>query len=181
MTDQAKQEKIIQTTWMRLNLLSTFHHRRVIAALNYFHVACRLKTTGNTPWEFMGEVVLNLAKILEALFPPTGNIGSINAARDGLKSLGYSEAEIERDYIPAIVLRNKIDSAHISLFDFPREKLDILFKYTDRAESKFRTMLGNLISKIQEGEYKPMPYGNPARVNEAIDIVNKIESFTENT
>ena len=47
------------------------------------------------PGEFVAEVILNLAKSLEVLFPRSGDRKSRDAARAALHSLGYSETQIE--------------------------------------------------------------------------------------
>lgn len=75
------------------------HTRRALAAFHYFHVACRLERIGQAPGEFLAEALLNLSKVLEVLFPPAGDGRVRDAARRGLASLGYSEQEIERDFI----------------------------------------------------------------------------------
>jgi hypothetical protein len=42
--------------------------RKLVAALEYFYAACRLNSLGETPEEFLAEVILNFARILDALF-----------------------------------------------------------------------------------------------------------------
>ena len=54
----------------------------------------------------MPEMILNLSKVLEVLFPPDGAGRTLDAARRGLTALGFSRTEIEGDYIPAMALRN---------------------------------------------------------------------------
>ena len=61
--------------------------------------------------EFLPEVVLNLAKVLEVLFPPGGDGRTRDAVRQNLSQLGFSELEIEADYIPAMALRNAAERA----------------------------------------------------------------------
>ena len=174
-TTQELQEQHIASTWERLNVLSDPGNRRVIAALHYFHVASRLCRAGNFSWEFMSEVLLNLSKVIEVLFPPsTGDGKTIEAARTGLKEFGYSETEIERFFIPAIVLRNNIDSAHVDLSIFTKEQLRILHAYTEAAENAFRELLKRLITETQLGNYKLIQYGEPNRRQEAEKIIERM-------
>jgi len=174
-TTQELQEQRVASSWERLNVLSSPDNRRVIAALHYFHVACRLSRAGNSPWEFMSEVILNLSKVLEVLFPPsTGNAKTLEAARTGLKDLGYSEIEVERYFIPAMALRNKIDSAHVDLSIFKREQLRVLHAYTEVAENAFQEMLKRLLTETQLERYKPVQYGKPSRRREAETIIERI-------
>ena len=180
-TTQEKQEERIIQSWERFNVLSNPDNRRIIAALHYFHVACRLCRTGNSPWEFMSEVILNLSKVLEVLFPPnTPDRKTIDAARTGLIELGYSDIEIERNFIPTMAIRNQIDSAHVDLSIFTMEQLKILHAYTAITESTFREMLRRLITKIQAGEYCPVLYGEPSRRQEAEKIIDQIAKHCVN-
>jgi len=174
-TTQEFQEKRIIISWMHFDVLSNPDNRRVIAALHYFHVACRLSRVGNAPWEFMSEVILNLSKVLEVLFPPsTQDSKTIDAARTGLIELGYSDIEIERNFIPTIAIRNQIDSAHVDLSIFTRKQLNTLHAYTEVAEIAFKEMLKRLLTKTQLGLYKPVQYGKPSRRQEAEKIIDKI-------
>ena len=174
-TTQKLQEQRVATSWERLNVLSNPDNRRVIAALHYFHVVCRLSRAGNSPWEFMSEIILNLSKVIEVLFPPsTGRGKTLEAARTGLKDLGYSEIEIERYFIPAMALRNNIDSAHVDLSIFTREQLRVLHAYTEVAENAFQEMLKRLVTETQLGHYKPVQYGKPGRRREAEIIIERI-------
>lgn len=175
LTTQIRQEEIIETTWCRWKIISTSGNERVIAALYYFHIACRLKATGYSPWEFTGATILNLCKSLEALFPHLGDGNTRDAAREGLESLGYHETEIETLFLPVMALRDQLDSGHIMLFDLPREKLERLYNYTDTAEQAFQKMFQKLISKIQEGNYTPKPYIlSKDRKMEAEVVIDKI-------
>lgn len=124
----------------------------MIGALHYFHIACRLDRISDRPGEFLPEVILNLAKTLECVFPPGGGIELADAARTGLKKLGYSTDEIERDFIPAIYLRSGIDVAHAQLRLFTADQLKTLHTYAQEAEQKFQEMLLRLLAKVASGE-----------------------------
>ena len=63
-----------------------------------------------SPWEFMSEVLLNFAKVLEVLFPASES-QTIDAARAGLRELGFAEDEVEKWFVPALALRNHLDVA----------------------------------------------------------------------
>ena len=102
---QEIQEQRFADAWQRLPLLSDEKdRRRVLAALHYLHVACRLERSGSTAGEFDSEVLLNLAKVIEVLFPGKD---TIDAARVGLADLGYPSPQIEARFVPALVLRNQ--------------------------------------------------------------------------
>lgn len=176
-TTQELQEQRVASSWARFDVISEPGNRRLIAALHYFHIACRLSRAGHSPWEFMSEVILNLSKILEVLFPPIRGSGqkTIEAARDGLNKLGYTQVEIDRDFIPAMCLRNHIDSAHVDLSIFTRDQLRTLHAYTQSAEFAFRSMLRRLIEQIGSGQYELTQYTDKLRArSEAVKITNRL-------
>ena len=174
-TTQELQEQRVALAWEGFNILSAPGNRRLIAALHYFHVACRLCRAGNSPWEFMSETILNLSKVLEVLFPPAAGDGrTLDAVRDGLSKLGFSEKQIEASFIPAMCLRNQIDSAHVDLSIFTRDQLRTLHAYTDSAETAFRLMLQRLVEKIKSGELSVPQYSITGARAEAVTIIEKI-------
>lgn len=149
-TTQETQEEKVNSAWLTMESLGTHPaQRRVLAALQHFYVACRLSEAGNSPSDFMAEVILNYCKTLEVLFPPKGDGKTRDAVRIGLAKLGYSKGEIERDFLPAMALRNEIDIGHAKLSLFNRKQLNILHRYTDEAEVSFRSMLRRLIDKLE--------------------------------
>jgi hypothetical protein len=150
-TTRDEQEKKVGDAWGRFSILSEFGNRRLAAALHYFHVYCRLCRAGQTPWEFMAEAIMNLSKILEALFPSSGDGKTIDAARAGLRKLGFTPEEIDRDYIPAMALRSKIDSAHVHLSLLTMPQLRVLHAYTEAAEGAFRKLLGKILTEVEGG------------------------------
>lgn len=174
-TTQELQEQRIALSWKRLDILSQQENRRVIAALHYFHVACRLSRTGNAPWEFMSEIIINLSKVLEVLFPPMNSDGkTLDSARSGLTGLKYTSAEIERNFLPAMALRNNIDSAHVDLSVFTREQLRVIHAYTEVAEITFRELLKRVLRGIETKHYTPAQYGEPGRRLAAEKIIDRI-------
>src|SRR5260370_1174288 len=72
-TTQQQQEERFLKAWERMGVIAEPRRRRLVAGLHYFHVACRLARAGSTAGEFVAEVLLNMAKSLEALFPPAGD------------------------------------------------------------------------------------------------------------
>lgn len=146
------QEQRVCDAWKRMTLLSSHPaKRRILAAIQYFYTACRLFEAGSSPSEFMAEIIHNYCKVLEVLFPPSGNGKTRDAAREGLRKLDYSVLEIERDFLPTMALRNEIDVGHVQLALFDQKQLNILHRYTDKAEGIFRSMLQRLLAKVDLG------------------------------
>ena len=171
---QEMQETAAEAACRRLELLVP-PRRRLVAGLHYFHQACRLSRAGEVAGEFLGEVVLNLAKALEVLFPATGTTGSIDAARAGLQKLGVDSAVIEADLVPAIALRNNIYSGHVQLALFTREHLQLIHDFTERAEAAFRTMLDWLLSKIATGEFDVPSYAAEPIGKDALRVIEALQ------
>jgi hypothetical protein len=152
-TTQEHQEQRFVTAWNRFNIISAPHRRRLVAALHYFHVACRLKREEKTPGEFLAESLLNFYKILEILFG-----ASRNQVRTSLAQLGYSKEEIERDFVPSMLLRNSIDVGHPMLALFTLGQLQTLHRYADRAEIVFRNFFQRLFHAIEDEHLDILPY-----------------------
>ena len=169
-TTQDLQENRVIQAWLRMTLLT---RRRLLAALHYFHVACRLDRRGETPGEFLAEVLLNLAKTLEAIFPGSK---SIDAAKSGLQKLGFADEEIERDFIPAISLRNSMGVGHVKIGLFTPDQLKVLHAYTERAETAFRKLLDSIIQKIESGDFEIAPYKLHGPPTSVVKIIDKIKA-----
>lgn len=175
-TTQKKQEDRIVSAWDRFNIITVPGNRRLVAAIHYFHVFCRLTRAGNTPWEFMSEAIVNLSKILESLFPPTiKDQGSIDSARLGLKKLGFDDDKIESGLVPAIALRNNIDAGHVDLSIFTLEQLTILQSYTEAAENIFRELLSKVFQEIENGTYEVEQYDESGHRKEAAKIIERLK------
>lgn len=156
-TTKEKQEEHFLKSWERLRLLLPIENRRLFAALNYFHIACRLALVGVSPWEFTGEIVMNLSKVLEALFPAAPN-QTIEATRAGLQKLGYSSNDIEKWYVPIIALRNGVDVGHVSLANLSQEQLTQIHDYTSQVEKAFRQLLSLVTDRVAMGTFTLPPY-----------------------
>lgn len=169
-SNQENQEKRVIKAWELMAFLSSIGNRRIIAALKYFYTACRLHRVGHTPWEFMGEVILNLCKTLEALYPSTRD-----CVREGLQDLGYSSSEVEEYFIPIMLLRSKIDAGHVFLSLFTRSELNSLHSFTEIVEIKWNEMFNRLFKVLQNGEVKIKEHELGSADNEAKNILKSIQ------
>ncbi len=132
--------------------------RRLQRALHYFHMACRLRVAGNSDWEFMAEAVLNLAKILEVLFKKSDKPN--DDIRTELRTLGYDDAAIERDFITVMFLRNAFDVGHPRLVAMPHDELQSLYPFLIHAFKEFRQLLTLIVEKVEKAEYTARPCDN---------------------
>jgi hypothetical protein len=146
-------------------------NRRLVAALHYFHVAVRLARVATSPGEFLAEALLNYCKVLEVLFSD-----STETVRLRLKELGYASEEIERDYVPAMILRSKIDVAHVSLALFTPHQLATLHRYADRAEGAFRSLLSRVLERFDAGSLDLPDYELHAADSETTAIIERMAS-----
>ncbi len=152
-TTQDLQQQKFATAWNRFDILAAPHRRRLIAALHYFYVACRVKREGKMPGEFLAEALLNFYKVLEILYGPNRD-----QVRTALADLKYTTEEIERDFIPSMLLRNSIDIGHPTLALFTPQQLETLHRYADRAEKAFRDLLKRIFNAIETGDFDIPPY-----------------------
>ena len=132
--------------WQRVRLFNQNKNHRLLAALHYFHVACRLRAVGHSPREFMAEIILNFAKILQVLFGQ-----SRDDIRNPLTSLGYAPRDIESDFIPILVLRNEFNVGHVMVSILPQSQLSTVHHYLDITERRFRDLFNRLITEVESG------------------------------
>jgi hypothetical protein len=180
-TNQETQEQRVVDSWSRLDLLAVPKRRRLLAALHYFHVALRLSRRGETAGEFLSEVILNLAKALESLFPPAGNGKTRDAARAGLSTIGFSDREMEANYLPAMALRNEIDVGHVDLSLFSIDQLAVVHSYVERAERAFRLLFRRIFERIESGTFDVEAHEPLAAKGEAIKIIKRLRTYAIET
>jgi len=173
-TTQERQEELFAKTWERLSLIAVPQARRLFAALHYFHLAARLSRAASVAGEFLAEVLLNLSKVLEVLFPSAGKGKTRDAARSRLIELGFTDEEIERDYLPAMALRNEIDVAHVGLSLFKPDQLKVIHGYTERAEAAFRVLLSRVLTRIEEGTFSVEAYEPAPVAGTALQVVERL-------
>lgn len=173
-TTQDQQENRFVTAWNRFNVISASHRRRLIGSLHYFHTACRLNRESKTPGEFLAEVLLNFNKILEVLYGP-----SRDEVRSELSKLGFSEKEIERDFIPVMLLRNSIDVGHPNLALFKVHQLETLHRYAQRSERTFRFFLQKLLKAIETNNYDIPSYDVQPIDSETRQTIEKLHEHLE--
>jgi hypothetical protein len=176
-TTQAHQEEMFRRAWSLHERAVHPDSRRLVAALTYYHVACRLRVAGHTPWEFMSEVLLNLSKVLEALFPPGDSGNTRDAARVGLRELGFIDEEIEKFFLPAMALRNEVDVGHVSLALLDLDDLYVLQAYAECAAFNFQVLFTRLLLRLEAGEYDPAPYQDSGPDRRVVGIVNRLRSY----
>lgn len=147
-----KLEEHVASVWEKIPIFNGIQNRRLAAALTYFHVAVRLCVSGDSPWEFMAESILNYAKCLEILFVTSEN--SRDDIRRELSKLSYTKEEIEGDFVLILVLRSWIDVAHPRVAIFKSRDLKVLYRYMSICEGRFRTLLTRVLSAVSEGRYQ---------------------------
>jgi hypothetical protein len=176
-SNQETQEQRVIEAWDLMALLSSLGNMRIVGALRYFRTACRLRTAGHTPWEFMGEMLLNYCKVLEVLFPPSGDGKSRDAVRRGLSKLGYDSLTIEGLFLPVMLLRSKIDVGHVLLGIFTRPELTTLHAYTEAVEQYWLEMLQRALAKLRDDPSFLEAYEVSSADREAKSIISSIKEF----
>jgi hypothetical protein len=152
----------------RLSVLCEPANLRVLAALAYFERAIRLLAAGHGPTEFAGEAIVNLSKALEVLFPGSK---PRDAAKAGLRQLGYEEPLIANTFIRVMLLRAKLDAAHVRLASLTWDERARLQAFLENVSRAFRKMLSEVLSAVAEGRLKLAPY---ARTRNARDDISSL-------
>jgi hypothetical protein len=148
-TTETQERRIVDAIERMTGQISDGKNRRLAAAYHYFHVACRLRAAGDSPWEFMGEALVNLTKTLQALFGE-----SRDHVRAGLSSLGYSKEDIELTFVLVMVLRREFDSGHVMLSIMTDLQAESLNRYVRHREQKFRSLLQRVTSAVASGAFQ---------------------------
>jgi hypothetical protein len=147
--DESEHEPRMQRAFSRIRYAPRTY-RRLNAAVEYYYVACRLEESGLTLWEFTSEVLLNLAKVLLTLYPSDK---PRDACRAALKDLGYSESEIEDQFIPILLLRDDFNAAHPFLTFVKQDVVSTLHLYSSDALRSVRDLLCKLFEAAESGAY----------------------------
>jgi hypothetical protein len=174
-TVERQQEKVAQAM-QRLEILTAPGNRRLLAGVSYFHRAVRLERSGATAFEFTGEVMLNLAKCLEVLFPAAVGVGTRDAVRAGLGSLGYSVEDIETWFMPAMALRSQVDVAHVRLTLLSYEQRKTVQLYSEQAEQKFREMIQRLLEAVERGSFSVTRYDDEGPNKEVTALLERLRT-----
>ncbi|MBK8062484.1 MAG: hypothetical protein IPK33_32585 [Gemmatimonadetes bacterium] len=175
-TTTEEQERRAIDAIEHLFVLMPPERRRVVAALHYLHVAARLERVESSPGEFLAEALLNYSKVLEVLFPPQGSGLTRDAARAGLGRLGFDEIAIERDFIPAMALRNEIDVGHVDLSLFKAEHLVVLHRYVGRAEHVFRKLLQVVLARLADGTFTIEPWEHEPLKPKVVRMIERLRA-----
>ena len=153
-TAETLEEHVVKG-YERLSLFAATKNRRLTAALTYFHIASRLIVTGNSPWEFMAESILNMCKTMEILFVDSDD--SRNDIRRELVKLGYTDEEIEGDFIPLLILRSHVDVAHPKVAIHSKRQLRTVYRYLASSEDCLRKLIKRVIEYVEAGTYQILP------------------------
>jgi hypothetical protein len=152
----------------RLPVLCEPTNLRLLAALAYFERAIRLIAAGHGPTEFAGEAIVNLSKALEVVFPGDP---SRDAAKAGLRQLGYEDPLIANTFIRVMLLRAKLDAAHVRLASLTWDERARLLAFLESVPGAFRKMLSDVLSAVADGGLKLAPY---ARARKARDDISAL-------
>jgi hypothetical protein len=172
-TNSARQAEKFRRALDRMASVNGDSNRPLLASLAYFQRGVRLAATGDAAYEFAGEVILNLAKCLQALFPPEAGL-SREPVRKGLTRLGLSSEDIETWFVPCLLLRDTLDVAHIRFTSLTADQLRTLQVYSERALGHFRDMLRTVMDSNSEGTFELAPYldeGPDAQTENTVKIL----------
>ncbi|WP_157201969.1 hypothetical protein [Massilia sp. Root335] len=134
-------------------------YMRFVTCSSYFHQALRLMSpyqVNFAPDITLPEVLLNLAKCIELLFPSSNR----DDLRKKLLMLGYSKEQIESQLISIIVVRNEIDVGHPLSGLVNQEEITALRVFTQRAIENVQAMLKKTAANIRNNTQFLAPLTN---------------------
>lgn len=166
-TSKTHQEERVLSSWQRALRLS--NRRRLVNGLHYFHVASRLMDVGSNRFEFMAESLQNVAKALQATFGETRD-----AVRKELEKLGYTTEEIEKEFVPYLVIRSEFDISHVSLSVLTTEQAGVLHEYSDRAVETVRRLFQRVLDRIDANSYTLLPDADDSLSAAKVKILHKL-------
>jgi hypothetical protein len=101
------------------------------------------------------------------------------AARSGLRALGFSDKDVECNFIPAMALRNEIDVGHVELGLFTIDQLRIIHSFTERAEGAFHELFERLLSRIESGDADVAPHELGPPRNRAVAVIDRLRKCVD--
>ena len=159
-------ENSVVSAFKLAQMVSGIANRRLVASTHYLYKSSRLIEVGESVWEFMSEVILNLCKSLEVLFG-----GSRDKVRESLRRLSYSKSDIEGKYIPLMLLRNELDVGHVSLSTLDSDKLNDLYEFLVHAESNMKNLLVKVIESLANEDFTLPEYDLNSEKNKFLEKI----------
>ncbi len=125
------------------------HSRRLVVAMYYFRQALRLEAIQPDTQSMTAEVVLNLCKAVEAIFP-----GSRDAIRQRAMKIGVNLELLEKRIIPLLLIRNEFDVAHAALTPLQTGQKVSLEEFTSSATQHVHQLLSFVVKGERDGMIK---------------------------
>jgi hypothetical protein len=170
---QESYTELLESALESCEILFDRANARLLAAIQYFHVAERLANVGASPWEFTSEVILNLYKSLEVLFGR-----SRDDLRSALSALGIPDVEIEGHYVALMILRDKLDVGHARMNAFTRGQLKTVYSFVKEAPSFMRSLLQDLLKRVEGGTWTvPSAHAAPVKKSSQLEIERLVASM----
>jgi hypothetical protein len=128
-------------------------NQRILAAIGYLYTARLIRAQSPHSSAFLPEVTLNLCKALDSLFT-----NRRDQLRQELGKLGFTEKEIENEYVPLTLIRNQLDIAHPTFFSPTMEQQEIFDYFVKEASDLVEKFLKIFVKKCKNCEYEVLPY-----------------------
>jgi hypothetical protein len=123
--------------------------QRIFSAHRYLQQARRLRMVSTYPGEFLGERVLNLYKVVEALFASR----TANEIRPALKKLGIPD-DVAEMVTSIIYVRDQLDAGHMALQALEPAEYELVHRFADRIEDTITWLLIKVVEAAGEGRFQ---------------------------
>ena len=142
---------------------------RLASALVYFNQALRFRFEDDASVRLFSEIMLNLAKAIESIFP-----GKRDDVREQCKLLDLKTDFVEKRIIPILLVRNKLDVAHVRLHTLDNDEFSILQSFLSKALTAVHELLILVIGSTANGRYSLLPVEPPQTED---DLITSIRSY----
>lgn len=125
---------------------------RLVMASYYWRHAMRLANLEPSRQSLTAEVILNLAKAIEII---------LSSNRERLRSRaiewGFESDFIEKRIIPVLLIRNKLDVAHVTTGPLSAEQHQVILDFTGVALTQVNTLIARVFEMSKSGDIELDP------------------------
>lgn len=122
---------------------------RIFSAHRYLNQARRLRNASAHPGEFLGERMVNLYKILEALFATR----QVDEIRDHLRKLAVPH-DLRELFCSIVYVRDQLDGGHMALHPLEPAEYEAIHEFAHSAEDAATWLILHVVDKSASGSFR---------------------------
>lgn len=146
---------------------------RIVMAIYYFRHAVRLANLEPADQSMTAEVILNLSKAIEIIFSPDRD-----RLRSRAKEWGFDSTFIEEKIVPILLMRSKLDVAHVATGPLSFAQHQTILRFTSMALVHVSSLISRIVEMSQSGDIELDPVSESLDKEKA-DLLQKIAEYAE--